>query len=124
MSKSQWEEDTFGKAAASQLAAQPLSLRQQHRLAQARQVALARQQSGSRGWCLGMVRWQGLHPVASRRASQAAWLALCLGVGLFWWQQGNAGLIDDDIDAQLLADEVPMEVWLSDSVEHLAREAS
>ncbi|GLR13913.1 hypothetical protein GCM10007907_27030 [Chitinimonas prasina] len=124
MSKSQWEEDTFGKAAASQLAAQPLSLRQQQRLAQARQVALALQQAGSRGWRLGLVRWLGLHPVASRRAGQAAWLALCLGVGLFWWQQGNAGSIDDDIDAQLLADEVPMEVWLSDSVEHLAREAS
>ncbi|GAB3263077.1 DUF3619 family protein [Chitinimonas naiadis] len=100
------------------LAELPLTLRQQTRLAAAREQALAKAGSTSSvGIFAGLLTWRLHHPVGARRFGQAAWVAVMLMAGLVLWHSQPDSFIDDDVDTQLLADEVPIEAWLSEQAD-------
>jgi len=111
--------EDLGRKAGRELAQAPLTLRQQTRLAAGREKALAATaaQKAPVRLLAGLQGWSVRHPSGSRRLGQAAWVAIMLMAGLVWWHNQPDSFIDDDVDTQLLADEVPMEAWLLDQAD-------
>lgn len=105
--------DQFGRRVVDHLDAAPLTPYQTERLRRARLAALAAAHAPApskpaaeprRRWALGFV------------------LALIVGTAVFW-TGGESDHPDDEIDAMLLADELPPDVYLDDQLMQMAQES-
>ncbi|QDQ26598.1 DUF3619 family protein [Chitinimonas arctica] len=124
MSTEHFDPEKFGRTIAAQLGDGELTPSQRARLETSRQRALAHAAKPAPVRALaGLAGWPLRHP-RYRKWLPYAWFALLVGVALYCWQYEPASFIDDDIDTQLLADEVPLDAWLSDRVDYLARSES
>ncbi|WP_269533718.1 DUF3619 family protein [Chitinimonas sp. BJYL2] len=116
--------DAMGTRLGRDIDAIPTSPRQQQRLHAIRTNALERVRPGRTGRLASLRAWCFSHPAAERRLAQSALALLVLCAGLALWQSHPSSYIDDEVDAQLLADEVPVDAWLSDQASALGGERS
>jgi hypothetical protein len=123
MSKQVFDQDAFGREIASRIDEQPLTYRQSERLRAAREAALAHAHARAHASAFaGVGGWfqRQFFELQHARRNLAFMMLFGIAVAAWWQLQPDVGT-DDEVDAMLLADELPPDAYLSDQVERLTQ---
>jgi hypothetical protein len=123
MTRSPFDPDDFGRRIARDIDAKPLTHRQAERLKAARQAALAHARVHAHAGVLaGAGEWLQRHLLDAQHARRTAAFVLLFGIAVAaWWQMQPDVGPDDEVDAMLLADDLPPDAYLSDQIDRLTQ---
>lgn len=123
--KQNFDQDAFGRFVAGQIKDKPLTLRQSEKLKAARMKAVAHAHAHAHASVLaGVGEWLHRHLLDAQHARRTMAFVMLFGIAVAaWWQlqpdAGN-GTGDDEVDAMLLADDLPPDAYLmSDQITKL-----
>ncbi|WP_374347839.1 DUF3619 family protein [Chitinimonas sp.] len=115
------DHNTFGKKIASLIDEQPLSYRQAERLRAARQLAMERSRVQIGALALAG-DWLQRQFVGAQHMRRNLAFVLLFGIAIAaWWQLQPDFGPEDEVDAMLLADELPPDAYLSEQADRLTQ---
>jgi hypothetical protein len=121
MIKTPFDPDAFGRRIAREIYTKPLTHRQAERLKAARLAALSHAGVHAHAGVLAdMGGWLHRHLMDAQHMRRTAAFVLLFGIAVAaWWQMQPDVGSDDDVDAMLLADDLPPDAYLSDQLDKL-----
>lgn len=115
MSKQKFDQEAFGRFVAGEIKDKPLTLRQREKLRSARTNALAHARAHAHAGVLaGIGEWLHKQFSDAQHARRTMAFIMLFGIAVAaWWQlQPDVGS-DDEVDAMLLADDLPPDAYLN-----------
>jgi len=123
MSKTRITTDEFGRQIGRQIKDAPLTLRQLERLKAARMRAVEAHAHvrAPVGVLAGVGDWFHRHHIEAYQMRRAFACAMLLAIAAVSYWHSLPETPDDDVDAMLLADELPPDAYLSDAADRIAQ---